>query len=62
VRQLWLLDATTWTIEVRHRVDPIKPGSLPKWDAVVYGQGERAESRVLAGWRVSVDELLESLA
>src|SRR5439155_5089783 len=54
VRELWLIDSDSVTIEVRHR---IMKDNFPVWQIVRYGKGDWAESRVLAGWRVSVDEL-----
>src|SRR6266700_4219615 len=59
VRELWSIDSDNWTIEVRHRI--IKE-NFPAWEIVRYGKGEWAESRVLSGWRVSVDELFAALA
>jgi Uma2 family endonuclease len=61
VLELWLVDPVNVTIEVRHRVAPASPGSWLKWEVVVYGRAEMAESRVLSGWRVSVDTLFEGL-
>ena len=58
VRELWLIDPETVTIEVRHAVAGDK---LPGWETRRSGRGEWAESRVLAGWRVSVDELFAGL-
>ena len=45
-------------IEVRYK---IMKGSFPDWQVVQYRKGEWAESRVLSGWRVSVDELFAGL-
>jgi len=61
VRELWLIDPTTRTIEVRHWTAPAIDGGLPRWEVVVYGAGESAESRVLSGWRVSVNQLFADL-
>ncbi|HYT49771.1 MAG TPA: Uma2 family endonuclease, partial [Pyrinomonadaceae bacterium] len=58
VRELWLIDSDTRTIDVRQRI--IKE-NFPAWEIVRYGKGEWAESRVLSGWRVSVDELFAGL-
>ena len=58
VQEFWLIDPDSSTIEVRHRI--IK-GSSPAWEILQYGKGEWAESRVLSGWRVSVDELFAGL-
>jgi Uma2 family endonuclease len=61
VRELWLVDPESSTIEVRHRVEPSAQGQLPRWEKIRYLSGEKAESRVLAGWQVSVDELFAGL-
>jgi len=58
VRELWLIDPFTVTIEVRHSIEH---KGKPIWESQTYFKGEVAESRVLAGWRVSVDELFEGL-
>ena len=58
VRELWLVDPVTMTIEVRHR-DEV--GETPVWEVVKYSRGEYARSRVLAGWEVSVDEVFQDL-
>jgi len=58
VRELWLIDPTTVTIEVRHAAEH---KGKPVWKGQSYSQGEMVESRVLQGWRVSVDELFEGL-
>lgn len=58
VRELWLVDPVTVTIEVRH---PSTVDEAPVWEIRRYGNGEHAESRVLAGWKVSVDEIFEDL-
>ncbi len=58
VSELWLIDPDTQTIEVRHRI--VKE-NFPAWEIVRYGKGQWAESRVLGGWRVSVDELFAGL-
>jgi len=58
VRELWLIDPATITIEVRHAVEQ---KGKPAWEGLLYSTGEIAESRVLSGWRVSVDELFEGL-
>jgi Uma2 family endonuclease len=58
VRELWLVDPVTVTIEVRH---PSIVDETPVWEIRRYSNGEHAESRVLAGWRVSVDEIFKDL-
>jgi Uma2 family endonuclease len=58
VRELWLVDPATVTIEVRYAAE--RKGK-PMWESRHYSEGEMAESRVLAGWRVSAKELFEGL-
>jgi Uma2 family endonuclease len=58
IGELWLVDPDTRTIEVRQ---PVARAGAPAWEARSYGPGELAESRVLPGWRVSVDELFGGL-
>jgi Uma2 family endonuclease len=58
VRELWLIDPVTVTIEVRHARE--EKGS-PAWEVCVYPRGEQAKSRVLEGWEVSVSELFDGL-
>ena len=58
VQELWLVDSDNVTIEVRYRI--IHENS-PAWQNVRYVKGDMAESRVLKGWRVSVDELCAGL-
>jgi Uma2 family endonuclease len=54
VKELWLIDSDNSAIEVRYRIER---ENFPAWEIVRYGEGESAESSVLAGWRVSVDDL-----
>src|SRR6185369_12978227 len=61
VRELWLVDPVSVTIEVRHSVAPVSPGGWLRWEVLIYGRGEVAESRVLPEWRVSVSSLFEGL-
>ena len=58
VRELWLVDPETITIEVRYATTH---KNQPAWETWLYSPGDWAESRVLDGWRVSVDELFEGL-
>lgn len=58
VRELWLIDPATVTIEVRYAIDH---QSKPAWEGWRYSQGDTAESRVLAGWSVTVDDLFADL-
>lgn len=58
VRELWLIDPVTVTIEVRHAHHD---GDMPRWETLIYSQGEHAKSRVLNGWEVSVNELFDGL-
>jgi Uma2 family endonuclease len=58
VRELWLVDPVTVTIEVRHAS---AEEGIPVWEVCTYSRGEHAKSRVLDGWEVSVDEVFEGL-
>ena len=58
VRELWIVDSSTMTIEVRQAV---ASEGKPAWKVRRYSRGDWAESNVLSGWRVSVDELFEGL-
>lgn len=58
VRELWIIDSSTKTIEVRHAVTH---KNAPAWEVQGYSVGDSAESTVLPGWRVSVEELFEGL-
>jgi Uma2 family endonuclease len=61
VRELWLLDPDSVTIEVRSALQAGKSGALPSWERHVYTVGQWAESRALPGWQVSVDEVFAEL-
>ena len=58
VRELWLIDPFTETIEVRHAS---KAGEILVWKILKYSRGQQAESRVLDGYQVSVDDLFTGL-
>jgi len=58
VRELWIIDSSTKTIEVRHA---ITHQSTLAWEVHRYSAGDSAESTVLPGWCVLVDELFEGL-
>jgi Uma2 family endonuclease len=58
VRELWLVDPITETIEVRHASNV---GETPVWEGWRYPRGYHAKSRVLDGWEVSVDDLFAGL-
>jgi Uma2 family endonuclease len=58
VRELWLIDPVTETIEVRH---PLERLDTLVWEIYIYSKGEHAKSRVLSGWEVSVDEIFQDL-
>jgi len=58
VRELWLIDPVTETIEVRH---PKERSDTLVWEIYIYSRGEHAKSRVLEGWQVSVDEIFQDL-
>jgi Uma2 family endonuclease len=58
VRELWLIDSVTCSIEVRYaRHD----GKVPMWETRIYIRRAHAKSRVLKGWEVSVAELFDGL-
>ena len=58
VRELWLVDSDAGTIEVRYAT--VHKGK-PAWEAWIFSSGDIAESRVLPGWKVSVDQLFTGL-
>jgi Uma2 family endonuclease len=58
VRELWLIDPVTSSIEVRHAH---RKAERPVWEILRYSSGDSAASRVLQGWVVSVDEVFEGL-
>lgn len=58
VRELWLIDPITETIEVRHASTV---GEILVWKVLKYSRGQHAESRVLEGYRVSVNDLFNGL-
>jgi Uma2 family endonuclease len=58
VRELWLIDPFTETIEVRHAG---KVGEILIWRISKYSRGQHAQSLVLEGYQVSVDELFADL-
>jgi Uma2 family endonuclease len=58
VRELWLIDSDNIFIEVGNaRLQD----NQPFWETRRYESGESADSEVLNGWRVSVDELFAGL-
>jgi Uma2 family endonuclease len=59
VRELWLVDSENRIVEVRYAQ---RRDNQLYWRIHRYEKGEFAESEVLKGWRVSVDELFEGLA
>lgn len=58
VRELWLVDSDSSTIEVRY---VSMHEGRPAWETWIFSSGDFAESRVLPDWKVSVDELFEGL-
>ena len=58
VRELWLIDPVTATIEVRHAG---KVGETAVWEGWQYPRGYKAKSTVLDGFQVSVDDLFAGL-
>lgn len=58
VRELWLVDPFTATVEVRHAG---KIGEKLVWHVLKYSRGQKAPSRVLEGFEVSVTDLFGGL-
>ena len=58
VRELWLIDAVTHSIEVRYARHKAE---MPSWETHIYTRRAHAKSRVLKGWEVSVAELFDGL-
>ena len=58
IRELWLVDPVSMTIEVRNRGEVEE---TPSWEIITYAIGEHARSRVLAGWEVPVGEIFKDL-
>jgi len=58
VRELWLIDPETETIEVRYAS---KVGEITVWKILKYSRGQHAASRMLEGYRVSVDDLFNEV-
>ena len=58
VRELWLVDPFSVTIEVRHAG---KIGERLVWHVLRYSRGQQAQSRVLEGLEVSVADLFAGL-
>ena len=58
VRELWLVNPLTSTIEVRHAD---KHGEILIWKIAKYSRGQHAKSHVIEGYEVSVDDLFAGL-
>lgn len=58
VRELWVVDPVTVTIEVRHAREQ---ADMAVWEIYIYSRGENAKSRVIEGWEVPVTELFDGL-
>jgi Uma2 family endonuclease len=58
VHELWLIDADNQWIEIRYR---IMRDDSPEWQIIRYERGDLTQSRVLEGWKLSVDELFKGL-
>ncbi len=58
VRELWLVDPVTQTIEVRYATEREE---TPVWEGWRFSRGGYAKSRVLEGWEVSVEDLFAGL-
>ncbi|GAC1446657.1 MAG: hypothetical protein NVSMB56_07430 [Pyrinomonadaceae bacterium] len=61
VRELWLVDAETRSVEVRYALPQRDADNLPRWASRIFKAGENAESQVLENWFVAVDELFKGL-
>lgn len=58
IKELWLVDPKTKTIEVRNAR---KKKGLLSWEVRIFQKGDTAESQVLKGWSVNVDKVFASL-
>lgn len=58
VRELWLVDPFTATVEVRHANHE---SNIPVWEVCTYRRTQHAKSRILASWEVSVTDLFAGL-
>lgn len=58
VKELWLVDPKTKTIEVRNAR---KRKGLLRWGVRIFQKGDVAESQVLKGWSVNADKVFASL-
>jgi Uma2 family endonuclease len=58
VRELWLVDPETRTVEIRSAA---AVNDSPAWKIRRFGAGESASSLVLTGWQVSVDNIFAGL-
>jgi len=58
VRELWLVNPFSATIEVRHAG---KIGEKPVWHVLKYSRGQHAQSSVLEGFEVSVTDMFAGL-
>lgn len=58
VKELWLIDPMSKTIEVRHATGE---GDSLAWEVIRFETGELANSRVMNGWEVSIDKVFENL-
>lgn len=59
VRELWLVDPYSATIEVRLANEV---GEKRVWKIITYSRGQQAKSRVLEGFEVSVSDLFADLS
>ena len=58
VRELWLIDPYSATIEIRHPSE----GEKQVWEIKKYSHGQQAKSRVLEGFEVSVSDLFAEIS
>jgi Uma2 family endonuclease len=58
VRELWLVNPATRSIEIRYAS---AADGLPAWEAWIFSGSDVAKSRVLPGWEVCIEELFAGL-
>lgn len=59
VRELWLIDPFSATIEIRH---PNEADEKQMWEITEHSHGQHVKSRVLDGFEVSVSDLFAELS
>lgn len=59
VRELWLIDPFSATIELRH---PNEANEQPVWKITEYSRGQNVKSQVVEGFEVSVSDLFAGIS